>query len=91
MTTKKTIRIPKVFYDDHVERELPAPEIVRELKTHYFIDANSEHLAELLEDAAFYADPFHYAHAEFGSSLAGIVRSARATKKALESYFQVSI
>ena len=44
----ETIKITKLFYDDHVDRDLPAPAIVRETKRHYFIDANSEHLDDLL-------------------------------------------
>jgi len=82
----ETIKITKCFYQDHVERDLPAPAIVRETKRHYFIDANSEHLDELLADAEFYADPFNYSHAEFGSWLAALVRSARATERAIENY-----
>lgn len=82
----ETIKITKCFYQDHVERDLPAPAIVRETKRHYFIDANSEHLSELLSDAEYYADPFNYAHAEFGSWLAALVRSARATERAIENH-----
>lgn len=82
----ETIKITKCFYQDHVERDLPAPAIVRETKRHYFIDAKSEHLSELLSDAEYYADPFNYSHAEFGSWLAALVRSARATERAIENY-----
>lgn len=49
------IKIPKRFYDDHVARELAAPEIVRETASYYFIDRASKHLAELLSDAEYYA------------------------------------
>jgi len=84
----ETIKITKCFYQDHVERDLPAPAIVRETKRHYFIDANSEHLDELLADAAFYADPWSYPDAEFGSWLAALVRSANATEKAIKKHLK---
>lgn len=79
------IRIPKRFYDDHTDRDLEAPPIVKETKAHYFIDANSEHLDELLSDASYYADPACYDF-EFGTYLAAIILSARATEKAIEKY-----
>ena len=82
----ETIKITKCFYQDHVARDLLAPKIVKETKAHYFIDANSEHIFELLADAAFYADPCSYPDAEFGSWLAGLVRSARATERAIENH-----
>lgn len=83
------IRIPKKFYDDHtVNLSLEAPPVVKETRQHYFIDASSEHLAELLSNASFYADPFNYSHAEFGSWLAALVKSARATEAAIEKHLK---
>ena len=81
MKTAKLIRIPRAFYDNHVERALPAPEIVRQTKGHYFIDATSEELVELLSDAEYYADPAF--EVEFGSHLAALILSARATERAI--------
>ena len=76
------IRIPKRFYDDHVDRDLPAPEIVRETKRHYFIDANSEHLDELLSSAE--SLHFHsWFECDFGDSFWGVIKSANATEKAI--------
>jgi len=52
----ETIRIPKVFYDDHYERGLPAPPVVRETKRHYFIETvGTPALRELMSDAELYA------------------------------------
>ena len=85
MKTAELIRIPKTFYADHVERDLPAPEIVRSTKRHYWIDGGSEHLAELLGDAEYYSDPACYDF-EFGSGLAALILSARATKRAIEKH-----
>ena len=73
------IRIPKRFYDDHCERDLEAPEILKETKAHYWIAAD-QHLAELLSDAEFYSD---YEH--FPNSL-GLITSAIATAKAIEKH-----
>ena len=81
------IRIPKMFYIDHVDRDLPAPEIVRETKRHYFIDAKSEHLSEFLADAEFYWDPTLFA-CEFGDPLWGLIRSANATEKAIKKHLK---
>ena len=53
-----TYKIPKRFYDDHVQCcDLPAPAIIRETKAHYFIDvAETNEMAELRSNATFYAD-----------------------------------
>jgi hypothetical protein len=52
----RAIKIPKGFYRDHVERDLPAPPVIAMAPRHYVIDGDSEHLAELINDAEFYAD-----------------------------------
>jgi len=82
-----TIKITKMFYLDHVERDLPTPPIVKETNSHIWIDATSEHLNELWADASFYADS-HSFDTEFGSNLAALVRSAKATEKAITSYIK---
>ena len=73
----RLIKIPQRFYDDHVERDLPAPDVVRETSRHYWIDAESEHLQELLNDAEFYASHIDMPH------LFGLCRSAAATAGAI--------
>ena len=78
-----TIRIPQRFFDDHEERDLPAPEVVKWNKKHYWIDANSEYLYELLSDASHYATSFDF---EFGSRLWGLSVSAAATEKAIRKH-----
>lgn len=51
-------RIPRTFYDDHVlGRDLPAPPIIKEDRRHYWIDTLDANMAELIDDARFYADP----------------------------------
>ena len=73
-----TIRIPKRFFDDHAERDLDTPAIVRETKAHYFISADDPFVAELRDDAEFYA-------AEHGPDLLppGLKAAARALLTAL--------
>lgn len=70
------IRIPKRFLDDHLERDLPTPEIVRETSFHYFIASGDPTIGELIEDARHYADGLDEAPR-------GIVMSARATLRAI--------
>ena len=82
MTTAELIRIPKRFYDDHVDRDLPAPEIARETKQHYFINATSEHLEELLGDATFHVET----KPSFFPEYYGLCESARATARAIEKH-----
>lgn len=70
------IRLPKRFMDDHQERDLPTPNVVRETKSHYYVDPLDPNLAELLDDAKHYAS-------DVDCAPAGIVASARATVAAL--------
>ncbi len=82
MTIKTdTIRIPRRFYDDHCERDLPAPSIIKTTKAHYWIDAHSESLAELLSDAEYYEDSAQHMERE----MIGIIRSAAATASAIRA------
>ena len=37
------IKIPTRFYEDHLERDLECPAIIKETKTHYWISADDEH------------------------------------------------
>ena len=77
----RLIRIPTRFFDDHVERNLPAPRVVRVTGNHYFIEgAPSDELNELLDDAQHYAEPGLFPEPE----MLGIVASARATARAIE-------
>lgn len=48
------IRITKRFYDDHVERDLEAPAVLRSSKRYYWIDTDNKNFDELHEDAIFY-------------------------------------
>ena len=74
----KVLRIPQRFYDDHAERDLPAPEILKETSKHYWINAESEHLSELPNDADFYSDYQHWPRECWG-----LCKSANATANAI--------
>tara|TARA_Y100000588_G_scaffold312515_1_gene339229 strand:+ start:4289 stop:4723 length:435 start_codon:yes stop_codon:yes gene_type:complete len=76
----RTARVPRVFLDDHVERDLPCPPIRRETKRHYWVCVDHPDASELLNDAAHYADPYGRPD---GEEYNGLVASARATKQAL--------
>jgi hypothetical protein len=72
------VRIPTRFFDDHAERELPTPVVVRETKTHYYIAKDDPAVGELLDDAR------HYAHVD-GPDMCppGLIPAARALIRAL--------
>jgi hypothetical protein len=50
--------IPPKFYDDHVERDLPAPAIIwnKGFGKQYVIAKDDPALPELINDAEYYAD-----------------------------------
>jgi hypothetical protein len=76
----RLITIPPSFYDDHIERDLPAPPIIRQVRGRYEIDADHADAAELLDDARHYASP----NGPDCITL-GLRMSARATVKAMET------
>ncbi|PZX14241.1 hypothetical protein LX81_03040 [Palleronia aestuarii] len=82
------IRIPRVFLDDHAERDLPTPAIQRVERYHYRIRADDPALPELVSDAAHYAgggiDTRAFPH------LFGLVASARATLAAIRTSQETS-
>jgi hypothetical protein len=55
MTTK--LELPKVFFRDHEDRELPTPTVVAETARHFIVCADDPNIPELLDDARHYADP----------------------------------
>ena len=52
------VRIPRRFMDDHIERALPTPDIVKTTKRHYWIRRDDPEIGELISDAGYYADPY---------------------------------
>ena len=82
------IRIPRVFLDDHAERDLPTPAIPKSTRPYYWIRADDPALPELVNDAEYYAeggiDTRAFPH------LFGLVASARATLAAIRTSQETS-
>ena len=76
------IRIPTVFFIDHEERALDTPVVVKETKTHFYIDSADPAIHNLYSDAEFYCDPY----GPDADGLFGLKASARATMRALKPY-----
>jgi hypothetical protein len=50
-------RISRKFYDDHVERDLPAPSWYKQSRLYIWIDTTpSPEFDELVDDARYYAE-----------------------------------
>ena len=73
----RLIKLPKRFFDDHAERGLPTPEVIREYAHSYAVSINDPELSELLSDAEHYADAVDQAER-------GLITSARATRRAIK-------
>ena len=82
------IRIPRVFLDDHAERDLPTPVIQQVERYHYRIRADDPALDELVSDARHYAEGGLDTHAF--PHLFGLVASARATLHAIRKARETS-
>lgn len=80
------IKLPPVFYWDHVARDLPGGQLLRETKSFVEVELSEEDARELLDDAEYYADPATVremlAESPGGAAL-GLQSSARATVKRL--------
>ena len=76
----KEVKLPRRFFIDHMERDLPTPTILRETKSHIFSALDDPHLPELMRDADYY----RYAR-YFDREYFGLCASARATFNALRA------
>jgi hypothetical protein len=72
-----TLTIPKAFLVDHMERDLPTPEILGENSRHFTISADDPAIAELRDDAEYYASP------DGPDQAPGVKRAAKALLAAL--------
>jgi len=78
--TTKIYRLPKKFADDHWGRECGETDrIVRETKTHYYVEMDMEGYRDMLSDADYYRDFARYEGFEWGP----LAASAKATYDAL--------
>lgn len=80
-----TIKIPKVFFDDHRNRDLirdhETSTITKTLSKHYIVTLTTRDAAELIDDAAHYSTPD-----QFEFDLQYLVSSARATLGAIRKH-----
>lgn len=52
------VRVPRLFYEDHLWRDLPTPPAIKERVHHVWIEPDHPDLPELLNDAEYYAHPY---------------------------------
>lgn len=81
-----TVDVPFTFHQDHVSRDLPGGTVVKRLARTVRVELDRETYDELLSDADHYAgDAMSEWVAEDFANAMGVVRSARATVKALRA------
>lgn len=74
-----TVKLPPIFYWDHVYRDLPGGVVIRETKTYVLVRLSTEEASEILSDASYYSDGD-----QFESDMRSVVNSAQATVRALK-------
>lgn len=79
----KVVRIPKAFFIHHCDRDLPAPEVVKETKHHFWIRADDPEMHELRSDAEYYLDIASNNGWTDQKYMFGLLRSAKATLAAI--------
>jgi hypothetical protein len=79
-----TYRVPPTFYDDHVDRDLPAGTVIRRNKKFVYVDLTADELADLRSDAAYYADALDNGEFTDDDWLRSVARSAQSTVAALD-------
>lgn len=81
---KHELSLPRRFYEDHADRELPCGTVLSRSASRVRVICSDAELEEIESDAR------HYAHPDvaqgMGREYSGIVASARATVKAIEAY-----
>ncbi len=77
------IKIPKRFFDDHRERDLDTPRVMKATRSNYWISKNDPAISELISDAEYYVEMGELG--AFDKWMFGLVRSATATLKSLQS------
>ena len=79
-----TIKVPACFFDDHDSRELPTPREINRTSRTVTVAANDLNLAELLNDAEYYADRDGPTAGD--PDYAGLRSSAKATVRAIKKH-----
>jgi hypothetical protein len=55
---KITIWLPKTFYYDHRERDLPNGDVIEETSTRVLVKCTEDEIDEILDDAKYYAGKY---------------------------------
>lgn len=76
------IKVPHRFFEDHKERDLDTPKIVKATARHFLIDTTDPAFAEFESDARHYGEGFDLRDQP---ELFGVFMSARATVKAIDA------
>jgi hypothetical protein len=74
-----TVKIPKKFYDDHLERDCEEGTMIKVLKWHYILELTEFAYRDLKSDADYYKD----CGESMGFDMQWLVSSARATYNAI--------
>lgn len=72
---QREVRIPRGFYDDHLDRDLDAPPVLKTTSRGYVIDADHPDMAELRNDAEHYAGNGNDAPLWLKSAAAALLRA----------------
>ena len=80
------LELPRRFFEDHEERELPSGEVAKRKSKTVVVDLNDEELDEVDSDARYYADS---SYGDMDPEYWGLVLSARATTKKINAYRQM--
>ena len=59
------VKIPKAFYDDHSDRALEAPPVVKTTKRHYVIETGHPDFPELCNDTYYYCLVWNRGHGQY--------------------------
>ena len=74
-----TVKIPKKFYVDHIERDCEPGTIIKETKKHYTMELIETAYYDLKSDSDYYSD----CGESMGFDMQWLISSARATHQAI--------
>jgi hypothetical protein len=84
-TNSQVVRLPRLFVDDHIDRDCDTPEIVKSNSRFYWMRCDDPHMRELLSDAAHYASDTMCGAGGWDDSG---MRYARSAKRLIAAYQQ---
>ncbi len=78
-STETVFSLPRTFYDDHVDRDLPGGRIIKTTQRQVTVALTQPELAELKSDAEYYASEWRH----MGPAYRHLGQSAKATVTAI--------